>query len=154
MRRARLHPLTPSPIGEGESDSRSPLSSRERGPGGEVIPRDITCLNSPRSSSLAVRMARSWRESLSRYRGFSRNAWLYLISNTIQAFSAGAIGVVYTLFLNSAGFGLPFIGVTLFVATAGGALAILPASALTRRYEWRTMLLWSDFIGGVAIFLQ
>ena len=100
-------------------------------------------------------MARfSLRESLSRFRGFSRNAWLYLISNTIQAFSAGAIGVIYTLFLKAAGFGLPFIGVTLFVATAGGALAILPASALTRRYGWRTMLLWSDFIGGVAIFIQ
>ena len=99
-------------------------------------------------------MSRSLRESLSRFRGFSRNAWLYLISNTIQAFSAGAIGVIYTLFLNAAGFGLPFIGVTLFVATAGGAIAILPASALTRRYGWRTMLLWSDFIGGVAIFLQ
>ena len=75
-------------------------------------------------------MSRSLRESLSRFRGFSRNAWLYLISNTIQAFSAGAIGVIYTLFLKSLGYGLTFIGVTLFVATAGGAMAILPASAL------------------------
>ncbi len=99
-------------------------------------------------------MSRSLRESLSRYRGFSRNAWLYLISNTIQSVSAGAVGVIYTLFLKAAGFGLDFIGVTLFVATAGGAMAILPASALTRRYGWRTMLLWSNFIGGVAVFIQ
>jgi MFS family permease len=44
--------------------------------------------------------------------------------------------------------------VTLFTATAGGALAILPASRLVRRYGWRTMLLASDFIGGVAVFIQ
>lgn len=99
-------------------------------------------------------MSRSLRESLSRYRGFSRNAWLYLISNTIQSVSAGAIGVIYTLFLKAAGYGLDFIGVTLFVATAGGAMAIVPASALIRRYGWRTMLLWSNFVGGVAIFIQ
>lgn len=99
-------------------------------------------------------MTRPWRASFSRFRGFSRNAWLYLISNTIQAVSAGAIGVIYTLFLNDLGYGLTFIGVALFIATAGGALAILPASALTRRLGWRAMLLWSDAIGGVAIFFQ
>lgn len=99
-------------------------------------------------------MLSSLRESLSRYRGFSRNAWLYLIANTIQAVSAAAVGVIYTLFLDSLGYGLTFIGVTLFVATAGGALAILPASRLVRRYGWRTMLLASDFIGGGAVLIQ
>jgi MFS family permease len=99
-------------------------------------------------------MPRSLRASLARFRGFSRNAWLYLISNTIQAFVAAAIGVVYTLYLQGAGYDLTFIGAALFVATAGGAAAILPASALARRFGWRTMLLWSNYIGGVALFLQ
>ncbi|HEX9035890.1 MAG TPA: MFS transporter [Ktedonobacterales bacterium] len=99
-------------------------------------------------------MPSSLRASLSRFRGFSRNAWLYLTSNTIQAFSAAAIGVVYTLFLQGAGFTLTFIGASLFLATAGGAAAILPASALVRRFGWRTMLLWSNYIGGVALFAQ
>jgi MFS family permease len=99
-------------------------------------------------------MLSSLRAFLSRYRGFSRNAWLYLISNTIQALSAAAVGVIYTLFLDDLGYGLTFIGMTLFTATAGGALAILPASALVRRYGWRTMLLWSNYIGGVAVFIQ
>jgi MFS family permease len=99
-------------------------------------------------------MPPSLRASFARFRGFSRNVWLYLISNTIQAVTAGAAGVLYTLFLNSLHYGLEFIGVALFIATAGGALAILPASALTRRLGWRAMLLWSNYIGGVAIFIQ
>lgn len=62
--------------------------------------------------------------------------------------------MLYTLFLNSLGYGVTFIGVVIFVATAGGALGILPASALTRRLGWRTMLLLSNLIGGVAVFFQ
>ncbi|MGH2505518.1 MAG: MFS transporter [Ktedonobacterales bacterium] len=98
-----------------------------------------------------------WRQltsSFARFGHLRRNARLYLISNTLQAFTAGALGVLYTLFLDSLGFGTTFIGITLFVATAGGALGILPASALTRRLGWRAMLLWSDVIGGVAIAVQ
>jgi MFS family permease len=98
-----------------------------------------------------------WRQltdSLARFGHLRRNARLYLISNTLQAFTAGAIGVLYTLFLDGLGYGTTFIGVALFVATAGGALGILPASALIRRLGWRAMLLWSDLIGGVAIFFQ
>ncbi|HEU5342967.1 MAG TPA: MFS transporter [Ktedonobacterales bacterium] len=98
-----------------------------------------------------------WRQlarSLARFGHLRRNARLYLISNTLQAFTAGALGVLYTLFLASLGYGTTFIGVTLFVATAGGALGIVPASALVRRLGWRAMLLWSDLIGGVAIAAQ
>lgn len=89
-----------------------------------------------------------------RFGGLRRNAQLYLLSNTLQALSAGAIAVLYTLFLNGLRFGTTFIGLTVFVGTAGGALAIFPASALTRRLGWRAMLLLSDAIGGGAIFLQ
>ncbi len=89
-----------------------------------------------------------------RFRSLNRNAILYLISNTIQALTAGALAVLYTLFLGSLGFGDVFIGLTLFVGAVGGGASILPASALVRRYGWRTMLLWSDLIGGVAIATQ
>ncbi len=99
-------------------------------------------------------MWRQLTDSFARFGHLRRNARLYLISNTIQAFSAGAIGVLYTLFLNGLGYGTTFIGIAIFVATAGGALGILPASALVRRLGWRNMLLWSDLIGGVAIFFQ
>ncbi|HET9110743.1 MAG TPA: MFS transporter [Ktedonobacterales bacterium] len=99
-------------------------------------------------------MWRQLTDSFARFGHLRRNARLYLISNTIQAFTAGAIGILYTLFLNGLGYGTTFIGIALFVATAGGALGILPASALIRRLGWRNMLLWSDLIGGIAIFFQ
>lgn len=89
-----------------------------------------------------------------RFGGLRRNAQLYLLSNTLQALSAGAIAVLYTLFLNGLRYGTTFIGLTVFVGTAGGALAIFPASALTRRLGWRAMLLLSDAVGGLSILLQ
>lgn len=100
------------------------------------------------------RLTERLTESIARFGHLRRNARLYLISNTLQAFTAGAIGVLYTLFLNGLGYGTTFIGVTLFIGTAGGALGIFPASVLVRRLGWRTMLLWSYLIGGVTIFLQ
>jgi MFS family permease len=47
-----------------------------------------------------------------------------------------------------------FIGAALVVATIGGGLGIIPAGPLVRRLGWRTMLIWSDLIGGAAIALQ
>ncbi|HEX8731629.1 MAG TPA: MFS transporter [Ktedonobacterales bacterium] len=94
------------------------------------------------------------RELAAQFGQVQRNARLYLIANTLQSFTAGVIAVLYTLFLNGLGYGTVFIGATLFVGTAGGALGILPASALIRRLGWRAMLLWSYLVGGVAIFLQ
>ena len=91
---------------------------------------------------------------LRRFGALRRNARLYLISNTIQAVTAGAIAVLYTLFLSALGYNDAFIGAALFVATVGGGLGILPANALVKRYGWRAMLLWSDLIGGVAIAIQ
>ena len=91
---------------------------------------------------------------LRRFGALTPNARLYLVSNTIQSVTAGALGVIYTLFLSSLHFGDTFIGLALFVGAVGGGAGILPASSLVRRYGFRTMLLWSDLIGGVAIALQ
>jgi MFS family permease len=77
-----------------------------------------------------------------------------VISNTLQAATAGAVGVLYTLYLTALGYQTDFIGAALVVATIGGGLGIIPAGPLVRRLGWRTMLIWSDLIGGVAIALQ
>src|SRR5258708_25514583 len=89
--------------------------------------------------------------SLARFRGLRRNARLYVISNTIQAASAGALGVLYTLFLSSLGYGPDFIGVVIVIGTIGGGLGILPASPLAARLRWRPVLPLSDLGGGVAL---
>jgi MFS family permease len=88
------------------------------------------------------------------FRALSRNAQLYLISNSIQAVTAGALVVIYTLYLTALGYDASFIGLLAVVGTFGGALGIVPSQFLVNRFGWRTMLLWSDMIGGVAIFLQ
>jgi MFS family permease len=88
------------------------------------------------------------------YRRLGRNARLYLISNTIQALSAGAVGVLYVLYLSALGYGSGFIGLVLFAGVVGAGMAIPPASSLVARLGWKQMLLWSDWVGGVAIFLQ
>ncbi|MGE5333426.1 MAG: MFS transporter [Nitrososphaerota archaeon] len=87
-------------------------------------------------------------------RTLSRNAWLYLISNSIQAIAAGALAVIYTLYLSALGYSTSFIGLILLVGTIGGGIGIIPSQPLVNRFGWRTMLIWSDMIGGVAIFLQ
>ncbi|HEU4784792.1 MAG TPA: MFS transporter, partial [Ktedonobacterales bacterium] len=88
------------------------------------------------------------------FRALSRNAQLYLISNSIQAITAGALLVIYTLYLTALGYDASFIGLLAVVGTVGGALGIVPSQFLVNRFGWRTMLIWSDMIGGVAIFLQ
>ncbi|MGO8948605.1 MAG: MFS transporter [Ktedonobacterales bacterium] len=94
-----------------------------------------------------VYLGREWRL-------FHRNARLYVISNTLQAATAGAVGVLYTLYLAALGYRTDFIGAALVIATIGGGLGIIPANLLVRRLGWRTMLIWSDIIGGVAIAVQ
>jgi MFS family permease len=88
------------------------------------------------------------------YGRLGRNAKLYLISNTIQALSAGAAGVLYILYLSALHYGTNFIGLTLFAGVVGAGIAIPPASPLVARLGWKRMLLWSDWIGGVAIVIQ
>lgn len=91
---------------------------------------------------------------IDRFRALRRNARLYLISNTLQAITAGAVAVLYTLFLKALGYNQEFIGLVLVVGTIGGGLGILPASPLVHRIGWRAVLLWSDMIGGVAVAVQ
>src|SRR5258707_1495587 len=79
--------------------------------------------------------------SLARFRGLRRNARLYVISNTIQAASAGALGVLYTLFLSSLGYGADFIGVVIVIGTIGGGLGILPPRPLVASLRWPGFLL-------------
>ncbi|PWT77801.1 MAG: hypothetical protein C5B60_02095 [Chloroflexi bacterium] len=88
------------------------------------------------------------------WRMLHRNARLYVISNSLQAATAGAVGVLYTLYLTALGYRTDFIGAALVVATIGGGLGIIPAGPLVKRLGWRTMLIWSDLIGGIAIALQ
>lgn len=88
------------------------------------------------------------------FQSLQRNGRLYLISNTIQAASAGAIGVLYTLYLDALGYGTNFIGVVLFFGVLGAGVALVPAAPLVHKLGWRAMLLWSDWVGGIAIVLQ
>src|SRR5260221_13117603 len=84
----------------------------------------------------------------------SRNARLYLISNTIQAVSAGALAVIYTLYVTSLGYGTDFIGLAVVIGTVGGGLGIIPANLLVARGGWRTPLIFSAVIGAVAPAVQ
>lgn len=96
-------------------------------------------------------MLASW---LGSYRALQRNARLYLISNVPQAATAGALGVLYTLYLHALGYDTTFIGLVAVVGTIGAGLGILPASRLVERLGWRATLIWSDLIGGVAAAAQ
>src|SRR5215472_5505643 len=107
-----------------------------------------------RRKNLAARLGGALASSGMMWSALHRNARLYVISNTLQAATAGAVGVLYTLYLTALGYQTDFIGAALVVATIGGGLGIIPAGPLVRRLGWRTMLIWSDLIGGVAIALQ
>lgn len=89
-----------------------------------------------------------------RLRALQRNARLYLLSNMLQAVTAGAIGVLYTLYLNALGYGTDFIGLVAVIGTIGAGLGILPANRLVAKLGWRATLIWSNLVGGVAIAVQ
>lgn len=91
---------------------------------------------------------------LAALRSLSRNARLYLISNAIQAVSAGALAIFYTLFLSALGFSKAAIGQTVFFGVLGAALGILPAGWFLDRVGWRATLIWSNLMGGVALLAQ
>ncbi|HEY7983258.1 MAG TPA: MFS transporter [Ktedonobacterales bacterium] len=93
-------------------------------------------------------------DALRHARRLNRNVRLYLLSSALQAVSAGALGIIYTLYLKALGYGTDFIGLALVVGTIGGGLGIVPANWLVRRWGWRTTLIWSDVIGAVSLALQ
>jgi MFS family permease len=93
-------------------------------------------------------------EALRHARALNRNARLYLFSNALQAVSAGALGIIYTLYLKALGYGTDFIGLALVVGTVGGGLGIVPAQWVVRRWGWRRTLIWSDVIGAVSLAVQ
>ncbi|HEX5440729.1 MAG TPA: hypothetical protein VFW76_07585, partial [Ktedonobacterales bacterium] len=68
------------------------------------------------------------------FRALSRNAQLYLISNSIQAVTAGALVVIYTLYLTALGYNAGFIGLLAVVGTFGGAVGIVPSQFLVNRF--------------------
>ncbi|HEX9056673.1 MAG TPA: MFS transporter [Ktedonobacterales bacterium] len=87
-------------------------------------------------------------------RSLSRNAWLYLISNAIQLVSAGALAILYTLYLVAVGYNTAFIGVLADLGVIAAVGAIIPASRLVRRWGWRRTLIWSDMIGAISLGVQ
>jgi MFS family permease len=91
---------------------------------------------------------------LSHFRTIGRNARLYLLSNTIGAVATGAAGILYTLYLAALGYDTGFIGLLAVVGTLGAALGILPSQPLVNRFGWRSMLIWSNLVGGVAVLFQ
>ena len=99
-------------------------------------------------------LARTLADYRRHLRALGRNAWLYLISNAIQAVSAGALGVLYTLYLTALGYSTSFIGLVLVIGSIGGGLGIIPAGLVVRRAGWRATLLASDVVGGVALLAQ
>src|SRR5262245_30729897 len=92
--------------------------------------------------------------TLDRFRALGRNARLYLLSNLLQAATAGAVAILYPFFLTELGYGTEFIGLVLVVGTVGGGLGIIPANLLVNRLGYRAMLIWSNVVGGVAIAAQ
>src|SRR5215469_2610001 len=116
--------------------------------------RTDTLLPPPTTTVRSPAMLAELIHPIRRFRTLRRNARLYLLSNTLQAATAGAAGVLYTLYLASLGYGTDFIGLVAVVATIGGGLGIIPAGWLVRRVGWRTGLIWSDLIGGVSVALQ
>jgi MFS family permease len=93
-------------------------------------------------------------EWLRHARALNRNARLYLLSNALQAVSAGALGIIYFLYLKALGYGTDFIGLAVVVGSIGGGLGIVPAQWVVRRWGWRRTLIWSDVIGAVSLALQ
>jgi MFS family permease len=87
-------------------------------------------------------------------RALGRDAKLYLLSNVMQATSVGALAILYTLFLTALGYDAQLIGALAVVGTLGGALGLIPSGALLDRVGWRTTLLFSNALGGVAILTQ
>ena len=84
------------------------------------------------------------------FRGFERNARLYLISNALSGISAGIFVILYNLYLTALGYRADFVGATLFVGTLGGGLAIFPAGVLIDRWSGKKILILSNAVLGLV----
>jgi MFS family permease len=89
-------------------------------------------------------------EYVQQFRGFQRNARLFLISNGLSGVTAGILLVLYNLYLVSLGYHADFIGVVLFIGTIGAGLAIFPAGACVDRFSGKYILIYSSALIGIA----
>ncbi len=99
-------------------------------------------------------IARAMHVYLAHFRALGRNARLFLLSNVLLNLSAGAIGLLYLIFLERLGYTTSFLSVLLVVGIAGAGLGLIPAIPIANRYSARKLLLWSDLIGGIAAGAQ
>lgn len=90
------------------------------------------------------------RTYFQRLRALQRNARLFLLSNAIVNVATGAISLLYGIFLTRLGYGTDFLSVLLVVGIAGAGLGLIPALLIADRYSIRSLLIWSNLIGGVA----
>jgi MFS family permease len=89
-------------------------------------------------------------EYIRQFRGFQRNARLFLISNVLSGVTAGILLVLYNLYLVSLGYRADFVGAVLFVGTIGAGLAIFPAGACIDRFSGKYILVSSTMVIGIA----
>jgi MFS family permease len=89
-------------------------------------------------------------EYVQQFRGFQRNARLFLISNVLSGVTAGILLVLYNLYLVSLGYHADFVGVVLFTGTIGAGLAIFPAGACIDRFSGKYILIYSSALIGIA----
>jgi MFS family permease len=90
------------------------------------------------------------RTYLARLRALQRNARLFLLSNAILNVTAGAIALLYSIFLTRLGYTTDFLSVLLVVGIVGAGVGLIPALLIANRYSIRSLLIWSNLIGGVA----
>jgi MFS family permease len=83
-----------------------------------------------------------------------RNARLFLISNIVLNTTAGALGVLYAIFLKQLGYDTDFQSNLLVVGIVGAGAGLIPSLTIANRYSARRLLIWSNLIGGAAAGVQ
>ena len=91
------------------------------------------------------------RRFLAGYRGFERDAWIFLLGTVFAAGAIGLFWINFNLYLASLGVDAATIGL---IATAGalaGALSALPASILSDRFGRRAVMIAGSLLGSMAL---
>ena len=91
---------------------------------------------------------------ISRIKGFSRNAQLYLVCIALGQISLGAYSVTYNLYLRALDYSVSTIGVLVFVETLASGLASLPAGIFSDRFGRKRSLYYAIILSGLAAFGQ